>query len=101
MQHLIRVYTVTSIYESMGLQTRKKIIYSKTCIKRPLSKDQKLVFKTNYLLMQVKSIAGYSKGERSAILLTFIKLPFVFKIFVLSIFELPFYTCIKKVAEFH
>ena len=28
----------------------------------------------------------------SAILLTFIKLPFVIKIFVLSIFEWPFYT---------
>ena len=31
--------------------------------------------------------------EHSAILLTFIKLPFVIKIFVLSIFEWPFYTC--------
>ena len=30
--------------------------------------------------------------ELSAILLTFIKLPIVIKIFVLSIFELPFYT---------
>ena len=40
----------------------------------------KLVFKTDYHLMQVK-------GEHSAILLTFIKLPFVIKIFVLSIFE--------------
>ena len=39
--------------------------------------------------MQVKSIA---KGEHSAILSTFIKLPFVIKILVLSIFEWPFYT---------
>ena len=38
--------------------------------------------------MQVKSIAG----KHSAILLTFIKLPFVIKIFVLIIFEWPFYT---------
>ena len=30
--------------------------------------------------------------EHSAILLTFIKLPFVIKIFVLSFFERPFYT---------
>ena len=30
--------------------------------------------------------------EHSAILLTFINLPFVFKIFVLSIFEWPFKT---------
>ena len=37
--------------------------------------------------MQVKSIAECSKGEHSVILLTFIKLPFVIKIFVLSIFE--------------
>ena len=32
------------------------------------------------------------KREHSAILLTFIKLPFVIKIFVLSIFEWPFKT---------
>ena len=32
------------------------------------------------------------QGEHSAILLTFIKLPFVTKIFVLSVFEWPFYT---------
>ena len=37
--------------------------------------------KTNYRLMQVKSIA---EGGYSAILSTFIKLPFVIKIFVLS-----------------
>ena len=39
--------------------------------------------------MQVKSIAEW---EHPAILSTFIKLPFVIKIFVLSIFEWPFYT---------
>ena len=32
------------------------------------------------------------QGDNSAILSTFIKLPFVFKIFVLSIFEWPFFT---------
>ena len=31
------------------------------------------------------------QGEHSALLLTFIKLPFVIKIFVLSFFEWPFY----------
>ena len=37
-------------------------MYSKTCLKRPLKKkDQKFVFKTNYRLMQVKSIAECSK----------------------------------------
>ena len=33
------------------------------------------------------------QGEHSAILLTFIKLLFVIKIFVLSIFEWLFFTC--------
>ena len=47
--------------------------------------DAPLVFKTNYRLKQVKSIAECSPW-------TFIKLPFVIKIFVLSIFEWPFYT---------
>ena len=53
--------------------------------------DQKLVFNTDYRLMQVKSIAECSKGEHSAIhvLSTFIKLPSAFKSFVLSILELP------------
>ena len=44
-------------------------------------KDRKLVFKTNYHFMQVKSFTEYS-----AILTTFIKLPFVIKIFVLAFF---------------
>ena len=34
----------------------------------------------------------YCRMEHSAILLTFIKLEFVIKVFVLSIFEMPFYT---------
>ena len=36
------------------------IIYSETCLKK---EDQKLVFKTEYRLMQVKSIADCSKGS--------------------------------------
>ena len=34
--------------------------YSKTCLKRPLKKKTKLVFKTDFRLMQVKSIAECS-----------------------------------------
>ena len=41
---------------------------------------------TNNRLMQVKNIVECSLGT------TFIKLPFAIKIFVLSIFEWPFYT---------
>ena len=33
------------------------------CVKRPLLKRPKLVFKTNYLLMKVKNIAEFSKGS--------------------------------------
>ena len=40
-------------------------------------------FKTDYRLMQAKSIAEHS---------AFIKLPFVFKVFVLSIFGMPLKT---------
>ena len=38
-----------------SLYARQCDKYSKTCLKQPA--DQKLVFKTNYCLMQVKSIA--------------------------------------------
>ena len=38
-------------------------IYSKTCVNSHSQKDRKLVFKTNYSLMQVKSIAECSKGS--------------------------------------
>ena len=47
--------------------------------------------------MQVKSIAE-APGEHSAILLTYIKLPFVIKIFVLSVFMWLFYTSFTEIA---
>ena len=58
-------------------------------------KDQKLVFKTNYCLMQDKSNAG----EHYVILSTFIKPPFVINNFVLSIFEWPFLTSFTVRSE--
>ena len=58
--------------------------------------DQKLVFKTDYHLMPVRSIAECSKrafcNTFDVILLTFLKLPLVFKTFDLSIFEWPLKT---------
>ena len=52
-----------------------------------------MVFKTDYRLMKVKSVAECSKGkEHSAIILTFIKIQVVIKNFDLSIFEWPFDT---------
>ena len=38
-------------------------MYSKTCLKGPLKKEKKLVFKTNYRLNKVKSIAECYKGK--------------------------------------
>ena len=40
------------------------IVYSKTCLKRPLNKRQKIVcfIKTDYRIMQVESIAECSQG---------------------------------------
>ena len=67
------------------------IIYSKTCVKQPLSKIPKIVFQ-DLLLNAGRMYCRMLKGEHSAILSTFIKLPFVIKIFVLSIFEWLFYT---------
>ena len=69
--------------------------YSKTCVKRPLSKRPK-----NGVQDQLSLNAGQKycrmlqgvQGEHSAILSTCIKLPFIIKIFVLSMFEWPFYT---------
>ena len=62
------------------------ILYTvKPVLSGHLKRTLKLVFKTDYRLMQVRSIAECSKGEHSAILSTFIKLPF--KTFVLYIFS--------------
>ena len=67
-------------------------VYSKTCLKRPLSKKTKLVFQDQLSLNAGQKYCRKLKGEHSAILLIFIKLPFVFKTFVLSFFEWPLKT---------
>ena len=62
--------------------------YSKTCIKRPLKKKNKNWFS--------RPITAFCRSKvllkHSAMILTFIKLQFVFKTFVLSIFERPLKT---------
>ena len=66
--------------------------YSKTCVKRPLSKRPKIGFQGQLSLNAGQKFCRMLQGEHSAILSTFIKLPFVIKTSVLSIFEWPFYT---------
>ena len=62
--------------------------YSKTCVKRPLSKTLKIGFQDQLSLNAGRKYCRMLQRE----LLTSIKLPFDITIFVLSIFEWPFYT---------
>ena len=57
-----------------------KIVYSKTCVKRPLKRR----FYDRLSLNAGRKYCRMFPLEHSAILSTFIKLPFIIKIFVLS-----------------
>ena len=63
------------------------LMYSKTCLKRSLSKREKIGFQDQLSLNAGQKYCRMLQGEHSAILLTFIKLLFVIKSFVLSVFE--------------
>ena len=63
----------------------KPILHSKTCVKRPLSKRPQISFQDQLSPNVGQKYCRMLQGEHSAILSTFIKLPFVIKIFVLSI----------------
>ena len=79
--------------ESVLLSTQNKMLkLSETFVKRPLSKRPKIGFLDQLSLNAGQKYCRILQGEHSVILSTFIKLPFVIKIFVLSIFEWPFYT---------
>ena len=60
--------------------------------KMATQKDQKIDFQDQLSLNAGQRYCRKYQGEHSAILWTFMKLPFVIKIFILSIFEWPFYT---------
>ena len=64
-------------------------MYSKTCLKPPHKKKTKIGCQDRLLLNTGQKYCRMLQGEHSAILSTFIKLPFVIKIFVLSIFKWP------------
>ena len=76
----------------ISIQRVKRISARKTCVKRPLSYRPKIGFQDQLSLNAGQRYSRMLQGGHSAILLTCIKLPFVIKIFVLSIFEWPFYT---------
>ena len=91
---------IIHLFENMIFKLASCKISTKT-------EDQKLIFKSNYRLMQVKNFAECSRMlqesilllEHSAILSTLIKLPFVFKTFVLSIFKWPLKICFTVVLD--
>ena len=76
------------IYSTRGASDSAEDIYNNNSHSQGL----KIGFQGQLLLNAGKKYCRMLQGEHSAILSTFIKLPFVIKIFVLSIFEWPFYT---------
>ena len=69
-------------------------MYSKTCVKRPLSKRPKNGFQDQLSFMQVKSIAEIENAP-SVILLTFLKA----RIFFISLFTNPPSVIFRKVGK--
>ena len=71
------------------LNFNDNVSYSKTCLKRPLKKKTKIGFQDQLSLYAGQKYCRMLQGEHSAILSTFIKLPFAIKTFGLSCFEWP------------
>ena len=72
-------------------------MYSKTCVKQPLSKRTKNGFQDQLSLNAGQKYCRMLQGEHSAILSTFIKLPFVIKTFVRDETSKPF--SIRKICR--
>ena len=83
----------SKICNSIKLYTVKpEIIYSKTCLKGPLKNDQKLFFKTDYRLLQVKRIVECSKGSILQYFRPSLSYHLSLRSMFLSIFESPLKT---------
>ena len=87
MKNLCNFACVSYFVQSFPTTLPTKLNYSNICVKQSLSKRPKNVFQDQLLLNAGQKYCRMLPLEHSAILLTFIKLPFVIKIFVLSIFE--------------
>ena len=74
--------------------------YSKTCLKQPLKKKTNFFFQDPLSLNAGQKYCRMLQGKHSAILSTFIKLPFDIKIFVLSFFEWPLKTGFTVVLSY-
>ena len=86
------IFYAINVAQCMNHFFKKSLPYSTTYVKQPLSLRPKMVFQDQLYLNAGQKYCRMFQGEPSAILSTFIKLPFVIKIFVLSIFEWQFFT---------
>ena len=77
---------------NLDISCFEKSIYVKTCLKRPLKKNTKIGFLDRLSANAGQKYCRMLQWEHSAILSTFIKLPFSIKTFVLYIFEWPLKT---------
>ena len=78
----------------------RSLQYSKTCVKGQLSKRPQIGFQNQLSLNAGQKYCRMLPLEHSAILWTFIKLPFVIKSFVLSVFEWPLKTGFTVLSTF-
>ena len=72
----------TGCFQNTVPERTEIYMYSKTSEKRPLSKTPKIGFQDQLSLNAGQKYCRMLQGEHSAILSTFIKLPFVIKIYV-------------------
>ena len=87
---LIGACALTKLTMVVALVGIKIYQYSKTCVKRPLSKRPKYGFQDQLSLntgQKYCRMLPFAPRGAFCILLPFIKLPFVIEIIVLSIFE--------------
>ena len=73
-------------FKAFTVNVSRYLRYSKTCVKWPLSKRQKIGFQDQLSFNAGQKCCRMLQGEHSAILLTCIKLPFFIKIFVFVYF---------------
>ena len=88
MKKVLKLMVILLMYTTPAIL----LMYPTPTFKRPLSKRPKIGFQYQLLLNEGQKDCRMLQGEHFAILSTFISLPFVIKIFVLYIFDWPFYT---------
>ena len=92
LEHILRSCDLDLFFTLQWYKMSLYTLYSKTCVKWLLSNRPEIGFQDQFSLNAGHKYCRMLQAEHSAILLTYIRLTFVIEIFVLSIFEWPFYT---------